>query len=190
MTAPKKTKPAPKKAPTIIEATEDPLIWRPWFRDRATWAPWFAFLKSVFALPLDEAELATFAACTGREAPRSEGYTEATLVIGRRGGKSLALALIAGYLACFRDWSPTLCPANAAISRSLRPTASRPAPFPLSEGAPLHPAARGPHRTRDARDDRPHEQDNDRGSDGLVQNGARPNHRGQLERRDCLLANR
>lgn len=108
---PAKAKPlALKKAPTIIEATEDPKIWRPWFRDRKTWAPWFAFLKSVFALPLDADELAAFAACTGRTAPRPDGYVEATLIIGRRGGKSLALALIAAYLATFRDWSPYLVP--------------------------------------------------------------------------------
>ena len=111
MTAPKKAKPvAIKRQPTIIECTEDPKIWRPWFRNRKTWVPWFSFLKSVFALPLDEAELATFRQCTGREAPRPEGYVEATLVIGRRGGKSLALALIAAYLAIFRDWSPFLVP--------------------------------------------------------------------------------
>jgi hypothetical protein len=96
--------------PTIIECTENPKIWAAWFKDRETWSPWFTFLKSTFALPLDDAELATFRQCTGRSEPLVSGYTEATLCIGRRGGKSLILALIAAYLACFRDWSPFLVP--------------------------------------------------------------------------------
>jgi hypothetical protein len=96
--------------PTIIQCVAAPEIWRPWFKNPKTWAPWFAFLKSVFSLPLDRGELATFRQCTGRKAPRPEGYTDATLVIGRRGGKSLALALIAAYLGTFRDWSEYLVP--------------------------------------------------------------------------------
>jgi hypothetical protein len=100
----------PNRTPTIIEATQDAKIWRPWFKDRKTWAAWFSFLRATFGLPLDEAELATFQQCTGRIAPRPAGYTEATLVIGRRGGKSLILALISAYLAAFRDWTPYLTP--------------------------------------------------------------------------------
>ena len=69
---------------------------------------WFVFLKVVFGLPLDDAELAVFQKFTGPNAPLAGGHLEATLVIGRRGGKSLILALIAAYLACFYDWSPYL----------------------------------------------------------------------------------
>ena len=36
------------------------------------------------------------------------------LVVGRRGGKSFMLALIAVYLACFRDWRPNLAPGERA----------------------------------------------------------------------------
>jgi hypothetical protein len=45
---------------------------------------------------------------TGRTAPSPSGYLAATLIIGRRGGKSLVLALIAAYLSAFYDWSPYL----------------------------------------------------------------------------------
>ena len=62
----------------------------------------------MFGLALDDAELTIFQQCSGRTAPAPGGYLEATLVIGRRGGKSLILALIAAFLAAFYDWSPYL----------------------------------------------------------------------------------
>jgi hypothetical protein len=93
---------------TIIEACQDPDVFGPWFRDRLTWAAWFVFLRVLFGLGLDDAGLATFRECTGRTAPRPGGYLEATLVVGRRGGKSLVLALIAAFLAAFYDWSSYL----------------------------------------------------------------------------------
>jgi ABC-type uncharacterized transport system YnjBCD ATPase subunit len=62
----------------------------------------------MFGLPLDEVGLALFQQCTGRSAPSLLGYLEVSLIIGRRGGKSLILALIATYLACFFDWAPYL----------------------------------------------------------------------------------
>src|SRR5215469_14148479 len=95
---------------SIIDCIEDPNVWAPWFRDKRTWAAWFAFLRAMFGLRMNEAELDIFRQCTGRTAPRSGGYLESTLVIGRRGGKSLVLALIAAYLACFPDWAPFLAP--------------------------------------------------------------------------------
>jgi hypothetical protein len=98
----------PKPPITIIEACQDPEIFGSWFKDKLTWAAWFAFLKVMFGLPLDSAELAMFQKSTGRGAPSPVGYLEASLVIGRRGGKSLILAVIATYLACFFDWRPFL----------------------------------------------------------------------------------
>src|ERR1019366_1259508 len=93
---------------TIIQACEDPQIFASWFKDRATWAAWFVFLRAMFGLGLDADGLAIFVACTGRSAPRPGGYLEATLVVGRRGGKSLILARIASLLTAFYDWSPYL----------------------------------------------------------------------------------
>jgi hypothetical protein len=37
------------------------------------------------------------------------------LVIGRRGGKSFAMAIAAVFLACFRDWTPKLSPGERAV---------------------------------------------------------------------------
>ena len=94
----------------IVQSMRDPALFRPWFRDPATWAAWRAFLAALFALPMSAADLATYVACTGRTTAPDRAFTEAWLIVGRRGGKSLALALIAVYLACFRDWTGNLAP--------------------------------------------------------------------------------
>jgi len=103
----KKPKPAAAQL-TILEVINDPEIFGPWFKDRESWTPWVAFLKTVFGHALDETELKLFQECTGRTVPFAVGYLVAALVIGRRGGKSLILALVAAYLAAFRDWTPFL----------------------------------------------------------------------------------
>jgi hypothetical protein len=59
----------PKPPLNIIQACEDPDIFGPWFKDRETWAAWFAFLRVMFGLQLSDAELAVFKKFTGREAP-------------------------------------------------------------------------------------------------------------------------
>jgi hypothetical protein len=95
---------------SIIEATEDPVLFARWFRKRETWAQWFAFLKVLFGLQLGEAELETFRLCTGRQTPPTGGTREAHLICGRRAGKSFILALTAVYLACFHEWRHCLSP--------------------------------------------------------------------------------
>src|SRR5262249_8088487 len=52
-------------------------------------------------------DIALVQQCTGRTA-LDRAFLEAWLVVGRRGGKSFVLALIACYLAIFRDWTPYL----------------------------------------------------------------------------------
>jgi len=97
--------------PTIIEALSDQNLFAPHFRGLdTTWRPWIGFLKVLFGLPLTEDELTLYRECTGRMDPRPGGYTEAWLIIGRRGGKSRILALIAVYLAAFRDFRAYLSP--------------------------------------------------------------------------------
>jgi hypothetical protein len=89
---------------TIIDAVRDPEIFGPWFKDAQTWASWFAVLKAMFGLALDDEELAVFRKHTGRTTPDPRGYFDLSLVVGRRGGKSLILALTAAFLGCFFDW--------------------------------------------------------------------------------------
>jgi hypothetical protein len=95
---------------TILDAIADAKLFRPWFKDRATWAAWFTFLAAMFGLPLTPEQLAIFQRCTGRTAPPSDPACEAWLVCGRRAGKSFVLALIAVYLAAFHDYRRYLAP--------------------------------------------------------------------------------
>jgi hypothetical protein len=95
---------------TILQAMEEKELFRPWFKRPETWVFWTVFLASLFGLPLDAEGLKIFEQCTGRKVPLADGYREAWLCVGRRGGKSLILALCAVYLAVFRDWSDRLVP--------------------------------------------------------------------------------
>ncbi len=105
---------AAKPSVTIISAMSDPALFARWFTG-ASWAAWRTFLKALFALPLDEAEREIFRACTGREAPPAKQCTYAALVIGRRGGKSRVLALIAVFLAAFHNWRPYLASGEIGV---------------------------------------------------------------------------
>lgn len=100
----------------ILDACRDPALFGIWFaKSNKTWASWFAFLAALFGLPLSDSDLSLFRQCTGRDRPRAEGYTEAWLAVGRRGGKSLILATIAVFLAVFRDWSDRLVPGETGL---------------------------------------------------------------------------
>jgi hypothetical protein len=48
--------------------------------------------------------------CTGLQELPGRAFFEAWIVVGRRGGKSLILALCAIFLALFKDWTPHLAP--------------------------------------------------------------------------------
>ena len=96
-------KPAPRPIIDILKACGDPELFARWFRDRETWQNWFSFLRILFGLTPSEADWALFRQCTGREDRPMGGFSEAWLICGRRGGKSLMLALIAVFLATFYD---------------------------------------------------------------------------------------
>lgn len=99
---------------SILQAMDDPRLFARHFKDRRSWFAWRVFLSVLFGLPLDCDQLALFRQCTGRSEPDAQGYFEANLVIGRRGGKSFILALIAVYLATFRTWTQYLGPGERA----------------------------------------------------------------------------
>ncbi len=93
----------------LIEAMDDPNLFGRQFAG-ASWAPWRAFIATLFGLPVpsDQRELAR--ECTGYAEALSSPVREAWVVAGRRAGKSRIFALIAVYLATFRDWSSCLAP--------------------------------------------------------------------------------
>lgn len=98
----------------LIEAMRDSNLFARWFRNPADWQAWRAFLATLFGLPLDDDERAIFEGCTGRTTPPDEPFKEAWLVCGRRAGKSFIMALVAVFLACFRDYRPHLAPGERA----------------------------------------------------------------------------
>ena len=91
----------------ILHALDDPKVFAPFFKGD-TWGAWRVFLAALFALPLSPAELAIYQQHTGRSVPPSQPSHEAWLVCGRRSGKSYILAVVAVFLATFRDWRPHL----------------------------------------------------------------------------------
>ncbi len=97
----------------IIEAMDDPALFAPHFKG-SSWEAWRAFLKALFALPMGDAEMATYQLRTERLTAPIEPFKEAALVCGRRGGKSRVLALTATFLATFRDYEPFLAPGEVA----------------------------------------------------------------------------
>ena len=96
----------------ILDAMDDKKLFAPHFRGDS-WAAWRAFLAALFALPMDDTALELCRHHTGRKTAPAAPFREAALVIGRRGGKSRVLALIATYLAVFRDYTPYLAPGEA-----------------------------------------------------------------------------
>lgn len=104
----------PPSALSILDAMSDPQLFGPWFRRSASWETWRVFLSALFGLPLFDEQWEVFRQYTGRATAPKEAAREAWLVVGRRGGKSLVAALIAVFLACFRDYTKHLAPGEAA----------------------------------------------------------------------------
>jgi hypothetical protein len=70
-----------------------------------TWSSWRVFLKALFALRLDAAEFATYQKHTGRSSAPAKPFARAAVIVGRRGGKSRIAALVAVFLAVFREYA-------------------------------------------------------------------------------------
>jgi hypothetical protein len=98
----------------ILQASNDPELFARWFRDRTTWQAWFAFLAALFGLPMTDEQMAIYRKHTGRDEAPTTASDEAWLIIGRRGGKSFIMALIAVFLACFRSYAEFLQPGERA----------------------------------------------------------------------------
>ena len=103
----------PRPPASIIDTMDHPALFRSHF-DGASWDRWKVALKALFALPMDDADLATFAEHTGRAAAPAVPFREAAWVVGRRGGKSRILALLAVFVGCFVDHAPHLAAGELA----------------------------------------------------------------------------
>jgi hypothetical protein len=106
---------SPKPRLTILDACNDPLLFQPFFKDPQSWATWFAILAAIFALPMDAEQLRLYETVSGRTMAPTDVAKEVWLVLGRRGGKSRIIALIAVWLACFHDHSAHLSPGELGV---------------------------------------------------------------------------
>lgn len=95
---------------TILEALDDSKLFAPFFKNRASWLRWRAFLAALFGLPMTDEEQAIYRHHTQRETLPTEQAREAWVVVGRRGGKSRVAALAGTFLATFRDYREYLAP--------------------------------------------------------------------------------
>lgn len=92
------------------KSLSDPKLFGPWFRDIETWLAWFAYLSTMYALPMNREQRRIYDSCTRRSKLPTKPFREAYLVVGRRGGKSFIAALIAVHHACFTGYRPYLSP--------------------------------------------------------------------------------
>ena len=97
----------------ILAALDHPDLFAPFFRGD-TWRAWRGFLAALFALPMDAGQRAIYQHHTGRTELPTAPFKEAALVVGRRGGKSRILALVAVFLACFHNYEKYLAPGEVA----------------------------------------------------------------------------
>jgi hypothetical protein len=106
--------PSAPERPTILELMEAAEWFGRWFQG-GTWEGWKAFLAAVFGLPMDAEAAAIYRQHTGRETAPTQPTREGWVVAGVRAGKSRIAALIAVFLACFRDYTPYLAPGERAV---------------------------------------------------------------------------
>lgn len=101
--------PATAAPVSILEAVGDSALFAPWF-EQGDWSAWRAFLGALFGLPMADTQRRIYQACTGRESVPDGAFSEAWMVVGRRGGKSFIAALVAVFLAAFHDYRSHLQP--------------------------------------------------------------------------------
>ena len=75
-----------------------------------SWAAWRALLIAIVGEELTEDERGVFEGLTGREREPLEPVEEFWAVIGRRGGKTRSMAVLAAYIAGCVDHRDTLAP--------------------------------------------------------------------------------
>jgi hypothetical protein len=97
----------------ILRALDHSKLFAKHFRG-TNWKRWRVFLKGLFALPMDEIERVIYRAHTGRQKPPAAPFREAWVIAGRRAGKSRIAALIAVYLAAFKEYGACLAPGEVA----------------------------------------------------------------------------
>jgi hypothetical protein len=86
-----------------------------------SWLAWRAMLLAAMGEPLDAAELDVFRLWTGRYAQPPARVEELWAVVGRRGGKSSAMAALAVYLGGLCSYRDVLAPGERGIVLCIGP---------------------------------------------------------------------
>ena len=79
-----------------------------------SWASWRILLIAAMGEPLTVEERVVFEHLTGRPQEPAERVEEIWAIIGRRGGKTRAVAVLAAYIAALVDFSDVLAPGERA----------------------------------------------------------------------------
>ncbi len=87
----------------------------------SSWLTWRALLIAAMGEPIFDDELAAFRAVTGREQSPTARCDELIGIVGRRGGKSRAVAVLATYLATLCDYSDVLVPGEQGLLLCVAP---------------------------------------------------------------------
>jgi hypothetical protein len=103
-----------KRAVTMREALGDPHLLGNALQ-RASWSVWRIFLIAAMGEKLNASEREVFERFTGRSAEPGERIEEALFLIGRRGGKDRATAVLATYFAALVDHSAVLAKGERGI---------------------------------------------------------------------------
>ena len=100
----------------ILDAMRDPVLFGPSFPE-PSWHPWVACAVALFGLggDLSAADRHFAHGCLGGRAVPAQAAREGWLLIGRRGGKSRFAALVAIFLACFRNYRGILAPGERGV---------------------------------------------------------------------------
>ncbi len=113
----------------IIEAIKDENLFRTFVTntadgDLSSWQKWLSFLRVLHGLTTFADEHETIQACTGRDPQKlpDEGFTEALLLVGRRGGKSKMTALVGAAEAILGGKEKNLSRGEIAMVAILSPT--------------------------------------------------------------------
>ena len=89
--------------PSILDVMGSPNLFGRQF-SQPSWDAWRVVLAALFALDMTDDQLALYQQHTGRGQPPTTPSREGWLVVGRRGGKSRIAALVAVFLAAFREY--------------------------------------------------------------------------------------
>ena len=105
----------PIAASNLIEALDNPALFGGMGFEKPSWARWRVFLTALFGLPMTPEQLEIFRHHTARNEAPKKPSRYASLIVGRRGGKTRTLALISVYLACCVDHRQYLVPGERAV---------------------------------------------------------------------------